>query len=108
MLATVSWSVVQRTRESGIRIALGAERHDVMGLILRDGLRLVASGLVAGVPLAVAVTRVFVDWLFGVKPADPASYSAAAVLLTMVMLLATWIPARAALGVDPVRSLRCE
>ena len=104
----VSWSVVQRTREIGIRIALGAERHDVMGLILRDGLRLVASGLAAGVPLAVAVTRVFVDWLFGVKPADPASYSAAAVLLTAVMLLATWIPARAALGVDPVRSLRCE
>jgi putative ABC transport system permease protein len=98
LYGVVSWSVVQRTREIGIRLALGADPHDVMRLVLRDGLRPMAGGLIAGLLLAAVVTRVFVDWLFGVKPADPTSYAAAAVLLIVVMLLASWIPARRALG----------
>ena len=108
LYGVVSWSVVQRTREIGIRLALGAEPQDVMRLILRDGLRLVAWGLIAGALLAVAVTRLFVGWLFGVSAADPVNYAGAAVLLTGVMLLATWIPARRALYMNPARSLRSE
>ena len=108
LYGVVTWSVVQRTREIGIRLALGAEPRAIVRLILRDALRLVAGGLILGALLAMAVTRVFIDWLFGVKPADPLSYAAGAVLLIAVMLLATWVPARRALGVDPVRSLRSE
>ena len=108
LYGVVTWSVVQRTREIGIRLVLGAQPSQVMRLILGDGLRLAAGGLAAGVLVTLAVTRVFVDWLFGVKPADPASYVAAGALLAAVMLLASWIPARRALRVDPARSLRWE
>jgi putative ABC transport system permease protein len=108
LYGVVTWSVVQRTREIGIRLVLGAQPSQVMRLILGDGLRLAAGGLAAGVLVTLAVTRVFVDWLFGVNPADPASYVAAGALLAAVMLLATWIPARRALRVDPARSLRWE
>lgn len=104
----VSRSVAQRTREIGIRLALGAAPRDVIRLILLDGLRVVAGGLIAGVLLALAVTRVFIDWLFGAKPADPASYARPPIILTAVMLLAAWIPARRASCADPTRSLRSE
>jgi predicted permease len=108
LYGVVSWSVAQRTREIGIRLALGAEPRNIMRVILGDGLRLVAAGLIAGGLLALTVTRVFTDWLFGVNAADPASYATAAVLLTAVMLLAIWIPARRALSMNPARSLRAE
>ncbi len=108
LYAIVAWSVAQRTREVSIRLILGARASDVTRLMLRDGLGVLAVGVGSGVLLSLAVTRLFIDWLFGVKPVDPSSYMEAGVLLVSVMLVATWLPARRVLRVDPVRSLRFE
>jgi predicted permease len=108
LYAVVSWSVVQRIREIGIRLALGAQPQEITRLILSDGLRLVAIGLGAGIVIAVVVTRAFTEWLFGVRPVDLFSYVAAGSLLIGVSLVASWVPARRVLRMDPVRSLRWE
>jgi putative ABC transport system permease protein len=104
----MAWSVAQRTREIGIRMALGAENRDVLKLMLRQGMRLVLLGVVIGVAVSLAVTRVMQSLLFGLSASDPATYVGAPLLLASVALLACWIPARRATKVDPMVALRRE
>ena len=104
----LSFSVARRTHEIGTRMALGASRADVLKLVLRQGLALVGMGLIVGVAGALALTRWLGTLLFGVRPADPASFVAVAVLLLGAGALASYIPARRATRVDPMVALRYE
>ena len=104
----VSFSVTQRTREIGIRIALGAGPEQVMLPVMRHGLVLGASGIVLGLAGAAAATRLLASFLFGVEPLDALTFSAVSVLLLGITLLASYIPSRRALRVDPITALRAE
>jgi predicted permease len=104
----ISYEVSQRTREIGIRSALGAARRDVMGMVLRQGMQLAVAGTVAGLALAFAFLRYTKSLLFNVGATDPLTFVTVAVLLTAVMLAASYIPARRAMAVDPVVALRHE
>ena len=101
-------SVSQRTREIGIRIALGAETSAVLKLVLKQGMKLVLLGIVIGVPAALVVTRVIKSLLFGFSSVDLATYAGVTLLLVGVAFLACWIPARRATKVDPMIALRYE
>jgi ABC-type antimicrobial peptide transport system permease subunit len=100
--------VIRRTREIGIRIALGAERSDVVWMVLRETLMVAAAGLLAGVPLAAVLTRLTRSFLFGVTPNDPRVLSAAVLVLLGISLLAGYLPARRASKVNAVVALRYE
>jgi len=104
----VSFVVTQRTHEFGIRIALGAERSDILKLALRQGLGLVVAGVFAGLLSAWALTRVMVKLLMGVSATDPMTYAIVVILLSAVALAASYIPARRATKVDPMVALRYE
>ncbi|MGC1483484.1 MAG: ABC transporter permease [Candidatus Acidiferrum sp.] len=104
----VSYEVARRTREIGIRAALGAEKRDVLRMVLSQGMRLTLVGALVGIGLALALTRYAKDLLFGVKAADPLTYVAVTVLLGGVTLAACYVPARRAMRVDPVVALRHE
>ncbi len=104
----MAYTVAQRRREIGVRIALGATRPDVLRLVLAHALRIVAAGVVIGLIGAVAVTRVLQTFLFGVTPTDPVAYTVVTVLLLMVGLIAAWLPARRATRIDPWAALRAD
>jgi putative ABC transport system permease protein len=104
----MSYSVAQRTHELGIRIALGADRSDILKLVLGQGLRISLVGLAVGLAIALAVTRVIAAMLYGVKPTDPATFGGVSVLLTAVALLASYLPALRAAKVEPLEALRYE
>jgi predicted permease len=104
----VTYMATQRTREIGIRMAFGAQVGDVRAMVLRHGLRLMVAGIVLGVAVALAVTRVMSSLLFGVGPMDPVTYAAMSATLAGVGLLATYLPARRASRVDPVVALRVD
>ena len=104
----VSFTALQRTREIGIRMALGGTARDVMRLVLRQGARMVIAGLFVGLLTAWGLTRVMGRLLFGVSPSDPLTYATVVALLSAVALLACWIPARRATHVDPGVALRYE
>jgi putative ABC transport system permease protein len=104
----MSFSVAQRAREIGVRMALGARSREVVGLILYQGMAIVGIGLAAGLLAAFVVTRLAANLLFGVSPTDPLVFGVTAFLLTAVALLATLIPASRATAVDPVLALRQE
>jgi putative ABC transport system permease protein len=108
LYAVMAVSVAQRTHELGIRVALGAQRRDVIGLVLRQGIKLVSLGIVIGLAGAWALTRVLTTLLFEVKPTDPLTFVAVPVLLIAVAILACWLPARQAASVDPLTALRYE
>jgi putative ABC transport system permease protein len=108
LYAVMAVSVAQRTHELGIRVALGAQRRDVIGLILRQGIKLVSLGIVIGLAGAWALTRVLTTLLYEVKPTDPLTFVAVPVLLITVAILACWLPARQAASVDPLTALRYE
>jgi putative ABC transport system permease protein len=101
-------AVARRTHEIGVRMALGAQGGDVMGMVLRHGLLLTAIGVVLGVGGALALSRLVRGLLFGIGPADPVSYVAAVLLLGATALVACWLPARRATRVDPLVALRHE
>jgi putative ABC transport system permease protein len=104
----VSYSVTQRRREMGIRIAIGAERGDVLRLVLGQGARAATLGIAFGIAAALVLTRLMASLLFGVSAADPLTFLAVALLLTLVSLAASYIPARRAMRVDPMVALRHE
>jgi putative ABC transport system permease protein len=108
LYGVMSFSVSQRTREIGVRMALGAESSDVFKMIVGQGMKLVSLGVVLGLGGALALTRVMKQLLFGVSATDPLTLVAIALLLAFVALLACWIPARRAMKVDPMIALRCE
>jgi len=104
----VAYSVAQRTREMGIRLALGAQRREIISLVLREGLTPAAGGVVIGVVGALFLTRFMTDLLFGVEPTDPATYVLVTAALGLAATLAAWVPSRRATEVDPLESLRAE
>ena len=104
----ISYVVTQRTHEIGIRMALGAQKHDVLRMILGQGLRPALFGLSIGIVVTLRLTRLLTGLLYGVKPNDPFTFVTVAVILISVALLACYIPARRAANVDPMISLRYE
>ena len=104
----LAYSVSQRTREIGIRIALGATGGNVARLVLRQGLLLASVGVVIGAVAAFALTRWMESLIYGVSPTDPVTFTSVALLLVGIALLASYVPARRAVRVDPMQSLRAE
>lgn len=104
----VAYSVSQRTREIGIRMALGARQTQLTGMFVRQGALLAALGIAAGLALAIALTRFMASLLYGIHPLDPLSYCAASCLLLAVAAFACYVPARRTAGVNPVEALRAE
>jgi ABC-type antimicrobial peptide transport system permease subunit len=104
----ISYVVSQRTREIGVRMAMGAERADVSGMVMRQALLLAAGGVVVGLAAAAGLTRLMASLLYGVSPMDPLTFGGVAVALSSVALVASYIPARRAAAVDPVVALRAE
>jgi putative ABC transport system permease protein len=108
LYGVLSFSVAQRTREMGIRMALGAARKEVLWQVLRQGMMLALTGLVLGIVVTFGVTRFLSSMLFGITPNDPATFLVVFVLLTLVAALSCYVPARRAAKIDPMEALRYE
>jgi putative ABC transport system permease protein len=106
LAAVIAFSVTERTQEIGIRAALGADRWQVLALVVRHGFALVLAGLALGIAGALAASRLLTSLLFGIRPTDPATFAAAALLLVSVVGVACYLPARRAVGIDPSQALR--
>jgi len=104
----ISYSVAQREREIGIRMALGARRGDVLRLVLAQGGKISVAGIVIGTTASIGLTRLMMKLLYSVSPIDPATFTAAAFVLALIAMVACYIPARRTLGVDPLIALRHE
>ena len=108
LYGVISYLAAQRTQEIGIRMALGAQRAQVLGMVIGQGLRVAAIGVAIGLTAALALTRLIVNLIYGVKPHDPLTFTGVAALLTLVALAASYLPALRATRVDPVMALRYE
>jgi predicted permease len=108
LYGTMSYAVSRRTRELGIRLALGAQRKDLLWMVLREALQQVVIGVAIGIPVALAGARMIASMLFGVKTTDPATISVAVLVMGAIALAAGYLPARRATKVDPIEALRCE
>lgn len=108
LYGVIAYAVGQRTREFGIRMALGATQGEVLGMVLRRGLVLAGVGLLCGGVTAIGLTHLLGAFLYGVEPTDPVTFVTVSVLLLAVALLASWLPARRAARVDPMTALRCD
>jgi predicted permease len=106
LYGVMAYLVAQRTREVGIRIALGGQPRDVRRLVVQQGLAIAGIGLIGGIAAALVLARSLTSLLFGVRPADPATYVAIVALLLGVAFVASWLPARRATRIDPVAALR--
>jgi putative ABC transport system permease protein len=106
LYSVIRYAVSQRTRELGVRMALGAQPRDVETMVLREGMLLALAGLAAGLAAAFAVTRFLESQLLGVSATDPLVFAGVALLLAGVCALASWLPARRAAAVDPMTALR--
>jgi putative ABC transport system permease protein len=104
----ISYAVSQRTREIGVRMALGAKRTDVLRLVLAEAMKLILIGVALGVAAALALTKAMVGFLYGVTAADPLIFLSVILLLVIVSLAACYVPARRAMRVDPMVALRYE
>jgi len=104
----VSFTTAQRTREIGVRMALGASRHDVVWMVLAGSFRLVLVGIAVGLMAALATARVLQSMLYAIRATDPLTFAAIPVLLAAIALLACYFPARRATRVDPLEALRAE
>jgi putative ABC transport system permease protein len=108
LYGVVAYGVAQRTREFGIRLALGARSGEVLGMVVKNGLALAGIGLAVGIVLAGFATRLLASTLHGVDPLDPTTFGAVTAVLLVVATLASYLPARRATRVDPIRALRTE
>jgi putative ABC transport system permease protein len=108
LYGVIAYSVAQRTHEIGIRVALGATRRDIFELVIRQGATLAIAGIGLGFAGALALQSVLATLVYGVGPTDPATYAAVGGLLAMISLVACYVPARRAMGVDPLVALRHE
>jgi putative ABC transport system permease protein len=104
----ISYAVAQRTRELGVRLALGASRRQVLGLVLRQGARLAVVGVAIGLAGALALTRVVASLLYGVAALDPLTFAVVPIVLAAAAILATLAPARRATRVDPLIAMRAD
>jgi ABC-type antimicrobial peptide transport system permease subunit len=104
----LAYSIAQRTREIGVRVALGASHRMIMRDVVLRGLAVVVIGLCVGVGLALALTRVLEGSLYGVTPTDPVTFATAVAGLFLVSLVAVWVPARRAVAIQPIEALRIE
>ena len=104
----ISYAVSQRTREIGIRLALGAQTGEVKRMFVRNGLMLAGAGMAVGLVAAAGLTRVMSSLLFGVSPLDAPTYAVVPILLVGATILASYLPARRAAAVDPVEALKAE
>ena len=102
----MAYSVAQRTREIGIRMAIGARQVDVSRMIMRRGMALTAAGVLAGIVISLALSQLVRSQLYGVQPSDPLTMAAVLVLMTAIAAAAAYLPARRAARVDPVTALR--
>ncbi|PYR55240.1 MAG: hypothetical protein DMF91_24805 [Acidobacteria bacterium] len=103
-----AYAVARRTREIGIRIALGARRADIIGMVLREGLSLTLIGSAMGLIIAAAVSRVVAGYLFGIPPIDPVTFAGTTVMFAAIGLAACYVPARQATRIDAMEALRYE
>jgi len=108
LYGVLAYFVSQRTREIGIRMALGARRGDLLRWVMRQGMLLAAIGLMIGLGLGLAASRLLSSFLFGVSPADPVAFLSVTSVILLVALGACWLPARRAASVDPMEALRYE
>jgi putative ABC transport system permease protein len=108
LYGVLAYVVAQRTREIGVRIALGAQKRNVLSLVIREGMKLALAGVVVGVLFALALTRVLRGLLYDVKPTDPLTFVAVSLVLVAIALFACWLPARRATKIDPMEALRYE
>lgn len=108
LYGVMSYAVSQRTKEIGVRMALGARASQVQAMVVRGGLRLVVIAMVLGVPLALAAAKLTRSLLYGIAPWDATTFTVVPLLLAAISLLACWIPSRRASRVDPMEALRTE
>jgi ABC-type antimicrobial peptide transport system permease subunit len=106
--AVMALSVSQRTREIGVRMALGARRRSVVGMVVRQGIVLTMAGIVAGMLFAALLTKLLASLLYGTSPTDPLTFAAIPVVFLLVAAMACFVPARQATSIDPLTALRQE